>query len=219
MGTPLNPVNTGELLSRVRTAYLSARMASSTTTCVPSSPPNCTHISDSSSSSVAVMVPSTTCPVSTTVRPSAALAVRNAVVPSVDQRPGTSSMADGWDSSHWKEVSVNHPCSVASAECLPARNRSQRASWASVAVVGELMVLLGWCSRLFAVVALASTMSRAWAFPHPVGLSLRCLDRLALALKPCQREPGLMDGRPAARWWWPAILGDLGCAPSQGKCS
>ena len=55
------------------------------------------------------MVPSTGSPVSTRVSPSAAAAVRNAVVPSVDQSPGASSTAAGWSSSHWKEVRVSQP--------------------------------------------------------------------------------------------------------------
>ena len=90
-------------------AYLPARMASSTTTWRPSSPPYCTHISDSSSASTALMVPSTGSPVSTRVRPSGAAAVRKAAVPSVDQSPGASSTPAGRSSSHWKEVSVSQP--------------------------------------------------------------------------------------------------------------
>ena len=98
MGTPSNPVNTGDFESRVRTAYFLARLASSTTTWRPSSPPYCTHSSDSSLDSAALMVPSTGSPVSTSVRPSAAAAVRYAVVPSEDQSPGTSSTSAGWSS-------------------------------------------------------------------------------------------------------------------------
>ena len=131
MGTPSNSVNTGDCESRVRMAYLSARMASSTTTWRPSSPPYWTHISDSSSASTALMVPSTGSPVSTRVSPSDAAAVRNAVVPSVDHRPGARSTAAGRSSSHWNEVSVSQPCSLARAVLRLFRKRCQRASCGS----------------------------------------------------------------------------------------
>ncbi|MDI2021620.1 hypothetical protein PJL18_02141 [Paenarthrobacter nicotinovorans] len=159
----MNSVRTGDASSRVRMAYLSARMASSTTTCLPSAPPYWTHIRDSSSSKTALMVPSTLSPLATNVRPSAALAVKNAVVPSVDQSPGASSTSDGSSASHWKEVRVSQPCPVASAELRPSRNRSHRAIRGSVAVADELMALLGW---RWCVGALSSTMHRAAAFPE-----------------------------------------------------
>ena len=82
------------------------------------------------------MVPSTGSPVSTRVRPSDAAAVRNAAVPSVDQRPGASSTAAGSPSSHWKEVSVSQPCSLARAVLRLFRKRCQRASCGFCAASG-----------------------------------------------------------------------------------